>query len=102
VRKPHAISSGDELPDPPDDTPDALGQALASERRATVLHAMRQLPTRQRAALALFHFQELSARECAASMEVSESAFESLLTRARAALRDQLKNFIHQGGSTDG
>jgi RNA polymerase sigma-70 factor, ECF subfamily len=102
VRKPHAAGNGDELPDLEDESPDALGQALAKERRAAVQQAMRRLPVRQRAALALFHFQELSARDCAAAMEVSESAFESLLIRARIALREQLQPFIHPGGSIDG
>jgi RNA polymerase sigma-70 factor, ECF subfamily len=91
LRRPrHASDEG--LAEPPHDAPDALGQALVRERRAAVHAAMRHLPVRQRAALVLFHFQELSARECSVAMDISDKAFESLLIRARAALRKLLQN----------
>ena len=77
-----------------DDTPDALGQALTRERRVAVQAAMHRLPPRQRAALVLFHFQGAPARECAASMELSDKAFESLLIRARSALKDALREYM--------
>jgi RNA polymerase sigma-70 factor, ECF subfamily len=102
VRKPRATAGEEALLEIPDETPDALGQALQKERRGAVQMAMRELPIRQRAALALFHFEELSTRECAASMQLSESAFESLLTRARAALRERLREFIKQDEVTNG
>jgi RNA polymerase sigma-70 factor, ECF subfamily len=81
-----------------DETPDALGQALARERSAAVHSALRTLPARQRAALVLFHFQAASTREGAAVMALSEKAFESLLTRARAALRQALRGYMEEPG----
>jgi RNA polymerase sigma-70 factor, ECF subfamily len=93
LRRPrHAGDEG--LEDLADDAPDALGQALTRERRAAVQAALRRLPPRQRAALMLFHFQGAPARECAASMELSDKAFESLLIRARSALKDALREYM--------
>lgn len=86
--------SDDELDLLPDHAPDALGRALDDERRDAVRRAMRDLGVRHRAALTLFHFQDLSGRDCAAAMDISESAFESLLTRARAALRQSLLAYM--------
>ena len=52
--------------------------------------ALSELPERQRAAIALFHFEGLSGREAASAMNISEKAFESLLTRARSALKQNV------------
>lgn len=57
-------------------------------RRVTA--ALAALPERQRLALVLFHFQELSQDDVAEAMEVSAEAVESLLSRARRALRAAL------------
>ncbi len=93
LRRPrHAGDEG--LEDLADDVPDALGQALTRERRAAVQAALRRLPPRQRAAVVLFHFQGAPARECASSMELSDKAFESLLIRARGALKDALLEYM--------
>jgi RNA polymerase sigma-70 factor, ECF subfamily len=93
LRRPrHAGDEG--LDEVADDAPDALGQALSRERRAAVQAAMRRLPPRQRAALVLFHFQGAPARDCAASMELTDKAFESLLIRARGALKDALREYM--------
>lgn len=97
LRRPqHASSEG--LDEVPDDAPDALGDVLMRERRAMVQAAMRALPARQRVALVLFHFQGVSVREGAATMELSEKAFESLLTRSRVALRDALRDYMVDDG----
>jgi RNA polymerase sigma-70 factor, ECF subfamily len=101
LRRPrHASSDGHDAPsdERPDDAPDALGQALMRERRSAVHAALRALPPRQRAALVLFHFQAAGTREGAAAMELSEKAFESLLIRARAALRDALRAYMDDEG----
>jgi RNA polymerase sigma-70 factor (ECF subfamily) len=49
-------------------------------------HALNALPVRQRTALALFYLHGLPQREAASHMDLSDSAFESLLHRARSAL----------------
>lgn len=62
----------------------------AHREQEAVRRALATLPARQRSALALFHLEELSQREAAAAMQLSESAFESLLHRARSALASAL------------
>ena len=74
-----------------DEGPLADAGLIRQETVASVRDALRLLPQRQRTALLLFHFQELPQAECAAVMELSESAFESLLARARRALRGLLE-----------
>jgi RNA polymerase sigma-70 factor (ECF subfamily) len=49
------------------------------------------LPDRQRLALTLFHYEGLSQREVGEIMGVSDEAVESLLGRARRALKFALK-----------
>jgi RNA polymerase sigma-70 factor, ECF subfamily len=58
--------------------------------------ALRNLPERQRTALALFHFEQVSQAEAAAAMDLTINAFESLLSRARRSLKDQLSNERHE------
>jgi len=70
------------------DTPfEALARAQQSEH---VQAALGQLPDNQRAAVALSYYQSVSQKEGAAILEISESAYESLLVRARKALKARL------------
>ena len=73
-----------------DERPLAEAGMVAAEAAAGVRAAIASLPERQRSALLLFHFQELTQREAADVMAVSEDAFESLLSRARRQLRRAL------------
>ena len=57
-----------------------------------VERAMAELPDRQRDAVVLCHYQELSNIEAAAVMGVSIEAVESLLSRGRKALRSALSD----------
>jgi RNA polymerase sigma-70 factor, ECF subfamily len=54
--------------------------------------ALAGLPERQRQALVLFHFEGLSQIEVGQSLGVSDEAVESLLARARRALKVVLKD----------
>lgn len=72
--------------------PDQLAHLGARDTAAAVEEALRQLPERQRVALSLFHFEELSQRDVAELMDVSEDALESLLARGRRKLRDLLRD----------
>ncbi len=66
-------------------------QALfLGERRFAIDKALEKLPERQRLAITLCHFQELTNIEAAAVMGVSIDALESLLSRGRRGLRQQL------------
>lgn len=70
--------------------------ADASPRRrqvaASVEEAIAQLPERQRQALVLVYFEQLSNIDAAAAMEVSVDALESLLARARRGLKARLSD----------
>lgn len=68
---------------------------LAQERTARVEAALAALPERQRAAIALCHYQELSNIEAAAALDVSVDALESLLARGRRALRAALADLAN-------
>jgi RNA polymerase sigma-70 factor (ECF subfamily) len=80
---------------PADDSPEPVAPPhpdplVAQERKDRVQKAVQMLPARQRAALTLHRFENLSYREIAETLEISESAVESLLMRAYSALRQTL------------
>jgi len=77
-------------PDRPDDGPAPDRGLLAAETGARVDAALRRLPDRQREAIVLCHYQDLSNIEAASVMEISVEALESLLSRGRRALRQSL------------
>ena len=56
-----------------------------------VRRAMASLGEKERTVLELKYLQDLTAREIAGKMEITEKAVHSLLYRARIRLRDQLK-----------
>ena len=58
---------------------------------------MARLPPRQREAIVLCHYQELGNIEAAELMGVSVEALESLLSRARRALRGMLSEYADKG-----
>lgn len=71
-------------------------ERLEGERGAArVQAALATLPERQRTALVLSHYENLSQAQAAAIMEISEGALESLLSRGRAALRERLRSELH-------
>jgi RNA polymerase sigma-70 factor (ECF subfamily) len=54
--------------------------------------ALKALPERQRLALTLFHYEGMSQIEVGEAMGISDEAVESLLARARRALKALLKD----------
>lgn len=85
--KPDPLDAGFEIED---SAPSALEQVAKAERRGALLETMAKLPERQRAALALSYQAEMPDIEAAASMGITVKAYESLLVRARKALREKL------------
>lgn len=77
-------------PDRADDGPAPDRGLLAAELGVRVDAALKRLPDRQREAIVLCHYQELSNIEAAVLMEVSVEALESLLSRGRRSLRQTL------------
>ncbi|MBN3566716.1 RNA polymerase sigma factor [Burkholderia cenocepacia] len=80
----------DTLPDVPDTQPEPAAHAELRSRDARVRQALAALPPRQREALVLQYYQEMSNVEAANLMGITVDALESLLARARRNLRAQL------------
>ena len=70
--------------------PDGLETTAQRETSQRVLAALATLPERQRAALTLCHWDGRSNLEAAEILDISVGALESLLVRARRALRTTL------------
>lgn len=87
--------AGVDLPDP---GPSPGAGLLARERAERVEAALAALPERQRAAIVLHHYEEMSNIEAAAALEVSVDALESLLARGRRALRSALADLAGAEG----
>ncbi len=79
-----------EIPDQVDPGPAPDRGLEAADVGRKVEAALAALPERQREAIILCHYQELGNIEAAALMNVSIEALESLLSRARRALRAAL------------
>lgn len=65
----------------------AEAAVLATEERREVLGALRRLPARQREALLLRYFLDLSEAETASAMGISRGTAKSTVARGLAALR---------------
>jgi RNA polymerase sigma factor (sigma-70 family) len=57
--------------------------------------AIEKLPDRQKAAFVLHQMEDLSYKEIAAAMNITVSAVDSLMSRAKKQLKDTLKNLPH-------
>lgn len=94
LRKKREIYS-DEVPEMVDEAPLASEALMHAEdehsRQTHVQAAIALLPERQRLAITLCHYQELSQKQAAEIMEIGVRAYESLLARARRSLRTQLR-----------
>jgi len=79
-----------ELPDEADPAASPDVRIENEARDARIREALSALPARQREALVLNYYQELSNVDAAALMGITVDALESLLARARRNLRTQL------------
>lgn len=78
------------MPEAADPSPDAEAAMIAAERGGRVQAAIAALPERQREAILLVHYQELSGADAAGMLGVTVEALESLLARGRRTLRAAL------------
>ena len=76
---------------PPPDMPSAEHGAMALLERSAVIAALRDLPERQREAIVLRYYADLSEAEIAATMRISRGAVKSHTSRGMAALRAALE-----------
>lgn len=82
----------DRMPDQVDTGPGPDRGLEAWDIGRRVEAALQALPIRQREAVVLCHYQELSNIEAAGLLGLSVDALESLLSRGRRGLRTQLKD----------
>jgi RNA polymerase sigma-70 factor (ECF subfamily) len=83
-------TTSDAMPEPVDPTPDAEAGMIEAEQGNAVATAIGALPERQREAILLVHYQDLSGADAAAVLDISVEALESLLARGRRTLRSWL------------
>jgi RNA polymerase sigma-70 factor (sigma-E family) len=75
----------------PPDMPSAEHGAMAQLERSAVVEALHKLPERQRQAIVLRYYADLSEAEIAAAMKISRGAVKSHTARGMAALRAVLE-----------
>jgi len=84
----------DDVPARQDPGPDPAQAALAGERADLVRQAVQELPPRQRMALVLKHFENLSYEEIGRTLECSPTAVDALLVRAKRKLQERLRDVL--------
>jgi RNA polymerase sigma-70 factor (ECF subfamily) len=72
-----------------------------AEMRDVVRQSLQVLNDRQRMALLLNKFEEMSYADIAEAMEMTPQAVKSLLSRARVQLRDVLEPYLGEGKRPD-
>ncbi len=83
------------------DPPELLHPGVVAEKRedaAVVFKAISELPENQHIAFVLNKTEGLSYRDISEVMNISESAVDSLLHRAKSNLRKKLEEFYNQSG----
>jgi RNA polymerase sigma-70 factor (ECF subfamily) len=80
----------DELPDRADPANGVLDSLIEGERARGVHTALARLPANQRMAIVLRYFENMSYRDIADVMRITEKATDRLLARGKAALADSL------------
>lgn len=83
------------------DVPSPEAGAMAAVEHDRVVAALRQLPARQREALALRYYLDLSERDMAAAMGVSAGSVKTHLSRGLASLAQLLGEDAEEEGADD-
>jgi len=87
----HRMVVDKNTPKPPPDMPSAEHGAIIQLERSAVVSALRALPDRQREALVLRYYGDLSEAQIATAMGISRGAVKSHTARAMSALRAVLE-----------
>jgi RNA polymerase sigma factor (sigma-70 family) len=86
------FSSDEAVPERADEAPLAPELIAAEQQRQRVVAAIAALPDNQRAAIVLTYYEDRPNAAAAEAMEMNIKAFESLLLRARGALKRALSD----------
>jgi RNA polymerase sigma-70 factor (ECF subfamily) len=84
--------------DIPDESPSVEDDLINNEKSRALRDAINTLSLRHRSVIVLRYDAELSVRDIAGILKITEKATERLLARARGALHLSLKNKINRGG----
>jgi RNA polymerase sigma-70 factor (sigma-E family) len=87
----HRVVVDRNAPKPPPDMPSAEHGAMTLLERSAVVAALRTLPPRQREALVLRYYGDLSEAQIATAMGISKGAVKSHTARAMIAMRGVLE-----------
>ncbi len=87
----HRVVVDRNAPKPAPDMPSAEHGAIAALERSAVVSALRMLPARQREAVVLRYYADLSEAQIASAMGISRGAVKSHTARAMSALRSVLE-----------
>jgi RNA polymerase sigma-70 factor (sigma-E family) len=87
----HRVVVDRNAPKPAPDMPSAEHGAIALLERSAVIAALRTLPSRQREALVLRFYGDMSEAQIADTMQISKGAVKSHTARAMATLRSVLE-----------
>ena len=90
IRKRRPSAAIEDVAEPQDPAPSVLERLAQSEESRMLAQAILRLPERQRQALVLRHFEGLSNPEIGTQLDCSVEAVESLLSRARRQLADEV------------
>ena len=88
----HRMVVDKNAPRPPPDMPSAEQGAITQMERSAVVDALRALPLRQREALVLRYYADLSEGQIAAAMGITTGAVKSHTARGMSALRSALES----------
>jgi len=102
ILRKHSPSFTDNPPEQADSSANAVDGLLAEETAYQIKQALSEIQPRQRTAIVLSFYDEISQKEGAQIMEITESAYESLLMRGKKALKAKLsaKPIASVGGIT--
>lgn len=91
------LAGGDlEVIDPASPDPPPSRRAEADEQRAIIRAAVDDLPDRQREAIALYAFEQMTYREIAGILEMPINTVKTLIHRGRAALAQALEPLLEE------
>ena len=80
-----------EIPIPVNENPENI--LIQAEHREWIQRALNSLPENQRTAIVLSKYDDLSQKEIAQIMNITEGAVEALMQRGKANLRQRLSSF---------
>jgi RNA polymerase sigma-70 factor (sigma-E family) len=87
----HRVVMDRNAPKPPPQQPSAEQGAIAELERSAVIDALRKLPARQREAIVLRYYADLSEAQIASAMGISRGAVKSHTARGLSFLRTVLE-----------